>query len=272
MKQWIPFLTGLISMAVLLGGCGRAESEKPVVYSNLTEQSIRLDLETLMHMAGIADRKRAVFFDRVDRYNEAAGPSSLTKGFSPIENRQEIPQMEPESGRGYDSRMTAFSLAEDCLLEIPEQRVFLEDPLMAEELQALAADPSVDFSLHAFQGFYSAAAAEPELSREQKSKIWLADWESRGIVFRENPNLSLISVVRYLPEAGILYTDYAALLFPTPDGDLWLLEKPSFGAAYQLTAFSAQDQLCTYLLRLYGETAQRDGVWIFRDDRMLKLP
>ena len=63
----------------------------------------------------------------------------------------------------------------------------------------------------------------------------------------------MINVVFHMQEGerNLLYFGHSGILLPTPDGDLWFLEKLAFQKPYQVVRFQNRSQLVSYLMDLY---------------------
>ena len=256
------FALTLAALALLLTGCSAAEKPRVQIkptYSNLTEESVRLDLDSLMNSAGIPGYSRRVFFDHVDQINAVAGPERLTNGFTPVGEVLYDPyelQTDWETAypdfMGYNCRITAFSLY-GSFLGFPQEPMILGEEMTMFDQLALESDPSAGIALEGFRAFYATVPTELKQDRDFQAGVWLDSWQDRGIAFPENDKVSLISVVFHsdLDDPSTLFIGHTGLLFPTPDGELWFLEKLSFQEPYQLVVFGNRQQLSSYLMEKY---------------------
>ena len=248
----------LAALMLLTSGC---QSRKPVVYSNLTEDAIRYDLDSLLENAGVSDQQRFVFFSHVDQFNEAMNQEFLTQGFSPLGSipydsyavQDAWDQTHPDF-MGYNCRITAFTLYTGHFLKMPENPEILSEDMLIFDLAALEQDSSAfPAGVDRFRSFFSSVPTEN--TKDQKvhvSKI-LESWENRGITFVDDPDIRMINMVFHAQdgEENYLFIGHSGVLLPTPDGELWFLEKLAFQQPYQLVVFQNRKQLEDYLMEKY---------------------
>ena len=98
-------------------------------------------------------------------------------------------------------------------------------------------------------------------------------WQNRGIQFLNNDKISMINVLYHEQdgEKNYLHVAHSGVLLPTPDGELWFVEKLAFMEPYQLVRFSDRKQLKTYLMEKYdldqGQPTAKP--FILENDRLL---
>lgn len=257
-RYFLLFL--VILMMVLTVGCGAKQPDQPVLYSNLTEDTVRFDLDSLMRSAGISDHHRTVFFDHVDQINALLKPEQLTNGFSPLgEKKYDANALQSAwmasypDFLGYNCRITAFSLFAESFLAMPEDVKVLDDNMVLLDLEALQNDSSADISLQKYRAFYSNVPTEMTKDVSVHAKTLSQSWHDRGIEFIDDPAARLISVVFHAEgePQSYLFVAHAGILLPTPDGDLWFVEKLSFQEPYQVVQFQNREQLSQYLMKMY---------------------
>ena len=260
MKKQYFLLCLVFVITVLAVGCGAKQPEEPVLYSNLTEESVRFDLDSLMRSAGFSDHHRAVFFEHVDQINEIMKPEQLTHGFEALGEPKYDPYAVQDAWTakhpeflGYNCRITAFSLFAEHLLAMPEDVPVLDDNMILLDLDALQTDSSADIPLQKFRAFYSNVPTEMTKDVNVHAEALAKSWHDRGIEFIDDPAARLISVVFHAEgdPQSYLFIGHTGILLPTPDGDYWFMEKLSFQEPYQVVKFQNREQLSRYLMKKY---------------------
>ena len=255
------FLTGaamVICLGLLAAGCGREKA--PIRYSNLNDSSVRVDLNRLLHSAGIPSQNRAQLFDQADLFNACMEPEQLTQGFIPLGEPlydpyalQEVWEAEHPDFPGYNCRITAFGLLEDSVLKIPAELPVPDTPLLGLDLLALEENGAIDIRVDDFRNFYAQVPTEMTRDIRIHARNFLNSWKEKGITFRDNPAVRMINVVFHMEEDGenTLYVGHAGVLLPTPDGNLWFLEKLAFQEPFQVVELRNRRELQEYLMEKY---------------------
>ena len=276
-------LAGLLAAAAILtAGCGRAP-EAPAVYSNLTEDSIRYDLDSLLQTAGVPDASRSRFFKSVDQFNEIMSPAQLTEGFTafgetrydPYDLQERWMESYPDF-LGYNCRITAFSLFADPFLTIPVPEITPDTELMEFDLDSIGAAPGVfPGKERQFLSFYSPVPTEPTKDEKFHAEKVKNAWHDRGISFQDSENIRMINLFYHFQEGekNLLYAGHAGILLPTPDGDLWFVEKLAFQEPYQVVKFGSRKQLQDYLMEKYDldENQPTARPFILENDALMKV-
>lgn len=259
-------LAALLAL-LLLTGCGGTEikEETPtaetVEYSNLSGEESRAQVEELLSEAGIGAERQAQFFRHVDQINAILEPEERMDAFGRGSVKE--PLYDPYAlverwdaaypdFLGYNCRITAYSLFGD-FVEIPAEAECRTD-MLDFDLAALSADDSAfPGQERAFSALYSTVPTVDSRDPAVHAKTWLEDWQARGIRFTQDPKVRLISVVFHQKgtEGDYLFIGHAGLLFPRPDGELWLLEKLAFQEPYQCVKFPDRAALRDYLMGKY---------------------
>ena len=102
----------------------------------------------------------------------------------------------------------------------------------------------------------------------------LKSWQQRGIAFVDNPDIRMINVVFHSQEDAYnsLYIGHSGILLPTPDGELWFVEKLAFQEPYQVVVLQNRKQLQAYLMEKYdvdqGQPVAKP--FILENDELMK--
>lgn len=280
MKKMKLLLGVTLAVSLLAAGCGSKTPEKPAAYSNLNEESIRFDLDSLLATAGVSDQQRHVLFNHVDQINQQMNPAELTNGFEPVGAPKYDPYALQEKWMetypdflGYNCRITAFSLLPEGMVTMPEDVRPRNDLMLEFDLNALEYDNSAfPEKVNQFWNLFEVVPTEATKDVQVHANNVLNAWKERGITFTPNPNISLINVVFHYGDENILFVGHSGLLLPTPDGELWFLEKISFQEPYQLVKFQNRAELQSYLMNKYDldENQPTAKPFILENDAMMK--
>ena len=167
MKKRNLILGLALAAALLSAGCGKEET--PAVYSNLTEETIRYDLDSLLKTAGVGDAARAQLFAHADQINRVMTKDQLTDGFTPLGDPKYDPYQVQEQWMaeypdflGYNCRITAFSLFGENFLSLPEDERPSSTEMLQFDIEALNEDPSAfPGRERQFLDFYAIIPTEP---------------------------------------------------------------------------------------------------------------
>lgn len=291
MKKWTALLLAVLSLTLLLTGCGpkkdpsEAGDSQTVMYSNLNDQKSRDKLTELLDGAGISKERQEVFFAHLDQFNEAVPPEMLTEQMEQYD--PENPKYDPYDMQdkwverypmylGQNCRLTAYTLFGDQV-KVANKDLIRDNFVLLDE-DAIDTDPwqpesgEKSWWQEDFAKLYSSVPTEATKDVQVHLANLQKDWKERGITFADNDKVSLISVVFHDNLDGEnLFVGHAGLLFQ--DGDqLWLLEKLAFQEPYQLVRFASRDQLNEYLMTKYDlDQDQLMAVpFILENDQMME--
>ena len=261
MKKKHFFLAAVLAAGLVFSACTGAASQQPPVYSNLSEESIRYDLDSLLSTAGVPDSQRHVFFQHVDQFNAVMKPQELTQGFTPVGTEKYDPYQVQDAWMeaypdflGYNCRITAFSLYGDGFMTVPSDPKTTDPTMLEFDLGALQEDDSAfPGREQQFRTFFEAVPTDATKDVSVHAEKMLQAWQQRGISFREDPRIRMINVVFHMQEedSNLLYIGHSGILLPTPDGDLWFVEKLAFQEPYQVVKLQNRRQLQSYLMEKY---------------------
>ena len=255
----------LLSLSLVLTGCGKQEANRPwkntVVYSTLNDTESRDLLEHLLDMIPAEEVQRRVLFEHIDQINGFLKSEELTNGF------EELPITQSKYDRydlqarweekypdflGYNCRITAYSMGHG-LIHTQEETSVGEPNYIMMDLYSLEADPSAipnEKQMMEFQALYTGIKTENTQDTSIHVKHIQDDWKNRGISF-EDGRVSLISVFFHDQIDGdMLFVGHTGLLFEQEDG-LYFLEKLSFQEPYQLVKVESRGELSDYLMTKY---------------------
>ena len=272
------------AIALSLGGCGngsegdaeRPAEERPALtsieYSNLNDDASRQLLRGLLSGAGVSEGRIRGFFSRVDRFNESVSAEWLTGGFEkaePLYTKYDPYDMQDEWAEkngdfpGYNCRITAMGLFGDLVTAKENAEIDSGEDVLFMDEEALKADPEAlgGSSLAEFRALYSAMKAEDTTEAERHVKVVEKEWEYRGVAFRDNEKIRLITVFFHdkpTEEESILFVGHVGVLLTAEDGALYFVEKVAFQEPYRLLRFADRTELSDYLMGKYDVSWGQD--------------
>ena len=284
----------VILIASAFAGCG-ADSDSPderpgldkIEYTNLNDSVSQKLLEDMLSGAGVSGNRIQGFFNRVDSFNESVREEWLTAGFEkakPLDTKYAPYEMQDawmaKNGNfpGYNCRITAMELFGDFLSAGDSTPVDAagEDVLFMDE-ETLRTDPEAlgGSSLTDFRALYSAMRAEDTTDVQRHVQAVQEEWKSRGISFRENERIRLITVFFHdkpTEEESILFVGHVGVLLTADDGTLYFVEKVAFQEPYRLLRFADRTELSDYLMGKYdvswGQSTARP--FIMENDELME--
>lgn len=292
MKQTIRKLAVLLAVVFGLSGCGGdqpAAREEPflteIEYTNLADTETRELLREVMTDAGISGERQAVLFSHVDQFNAVAGEENLTKGFARAETAA-LPQYDPYQLQdlwtaeypdflGYNCRITAYSLMADFLQIAPDAGA--RDEMLMMDLLALKADDSAmdGDTADGFRALFSVVPAEGTQDIRTHVETVQQDWRERGIAFRDDEKVRMISVFFHEQVGDAAYElmiGHVGILFQKSENELYFVEKVAFQEPYQMVRFQSRRELNDYLMGKYdiswGQPVARP--FILENDQLLE--
>ena len=292
--------TAALALCTLLGvsvlaGCGRSgdfSELQPAVnkieYTNLNDSESRELLQELLSDAGVSDGRIQSFFRRVDRFHDSVKQEWLTDGFEEaglLYTKYDPYAMQDEwtakngTFPGYNCRITAMELFGDFLSAGDSTPVDAagEDVLFMDE-ETLRTDPEAlgGSSLTDFRALYSAMRAEDTTDVQHHVQAVQEEWKSRGISFRENERIRLITVFFHdkpTEEESILFVGHVGVLLTADDGTLYFVEKVAFQEPYRMRRFADRTALSDYLMGKYDTSWGQDTAspFIMENDKLMDI-
>ena len=242
-------ITALV-LCTLLGvsifaGCGVAE-QRPALdrieYTNLNDRASRELLQELLSDAGVSDGRIQGFFCRVDHFNDSVKQEWLTDGFEEaglLYTKYDPYTMQDEwtvkngTFPGYNCRITAMSLFGDFLSVSADSQIHAGEDVLFVDKETLKTDPDAlgGSSLADFCVLYSSMKTEHTTEIKRHVQAVQEEWASRGVIFRENERIRLITVFFHdkpTEEESLLFVGHVGVLLTAEDGTLYFVEKVAF--------------------------------------------
>lgn len=272
-------ITALV-LCTLLGvsifaGCGVAE-QRPALdrieYTNLNDRASRELLQELLSDAGVSDGRIQGFFCRVGHFNDSVKQEWLTDGFEEAEllyTKYDPYTMQDEwtakngTFPGYNCRITAMSLFGDFLSVSADSQIHAGEDVLFVDKETLKTDPDAlgGSSLADFCALYSSMKTEHTTEIKRHVQAVQEEWASRGVIFRENERIRLITVFFHdkpTEEESLLFVGHVGVLLTAEDGTLYFVEKVAFQEPYRMLRFADRTALSDYLMGKYDTSWGQD--------------
>ena len=290
-RQILPVIC-VILIASAFAGCG-ADADSPdkrpalekIEYTNLNDSVSRKLLEDMLSGAGVSGNRIQGFFNRVDSFNESMREEWLTTGFEEAEllyTKYDPYAMQDEwtakngTFPGYNCRITAMNLFGDFLSVSADSQINAGEDVLFVDEETLKADPDAlgGSSLADFRALYSSMKAEDTTEIRRHVQTVQEEWASRGVAFRENERIRLITVFFHdkpAEEESLLFVGHVGVLLTAEDGTLYFVEKVAFQEPYRLLRFADRTALSDYLMGKYDTSWGQDTAspFIMENDKLM---
>ena len=290
-RQILPVIC-VILIASAFTGCG-ADADSPdkrpalekIAYTNLNDSVSRKLLEDILSGAGVSGSRIQGFFNRVDSFNESMREEWLTTGFEEAEllyTKYDPYAMQDEwtakngTFPGYNCRITAMNLFGDFLSVSADSQINAGEDVLFVDEETLKTDPGAlgGSSLADFRALYSSMKAEDTTEIRRHVQTVQEEWASRGVAFRENERIRLITVFFHdkpTEEESLLFVGHAGVLLTAEDGTLYFAEKVAFQEPYRLLRFADRTALSDYLMGKYDTSWGQDTAspFIMENDQLM---
>ena len=290
-RQILPAIC-VILIASAFAGCG-ADADSPdkrpalekIEYTNLNDSVSRKLLEDIFSGAGVSGSRIQGFFNRVDSFNESMREEWLTTGFEEAEllyTKYDPYAMQDEwtakngTFPGYNCRITAMNLFGDFLSVSADSQINAGEDVLFVDEEALKTDPDAlgGSSLADFRALYSSMKAEDTTEIKRHVQTVQEEWTSRGVTFRENERIRLITVFFHdkpTEEESLLFVGHVGVLLTAEDGTLYFVEKVAFQEPYRLLRFADRTALSDYLMGKYDTSWGQDTAspFIMENDKLM---
>ena len=287
-------ITALV-LCTLLGvsifaGCGVAE-QRPALdrieYTNLNDRASRELLQELLSDAGVSDGRIQGFFCRVGHFNDSVKQEWLTDGFEEaglLYTKYDPYTMQDEwtakngTFPGYNCRITAMSLFGDFLSVSADSQIHAGEDVLFVDKETLKTDPDAlgGSSLADFCALYSSMKTEHTTEIKRHVQAVQEEWASRGVIFRENERIRLITVFFHdkpTEEESLLFVGHVGVLLTAEDGTLYFVEKVAFQEPYRMLRFVDRTALSDYLMGKYDTSWGQDTAspFIMENDKLMDV-
>ena len=278
----------VILIASAFAGCGAAEQRpalERIEYTNLNDSGSRELLKELLSDTGVSDGRIQGFFRRVDHFNDSVKQEWLTDGFEEAEllyTKYDPYAMQDEwtakngTFPGYNCRITAMNLFGDFLSVSADSQINAGEDVLFVDEETLKTDPDAlgGSSLADFRALYSSMKAEDTTEIKRHVQTVQEEWASRGVTFRENERIRLITVFFHdkpTEEESLLFAGHVGVLLTAKDGTLYFVEKVAFQEPYRMLRFADRTALSDYLMGKYDTSWGQDTAspFIMENDELM---
>ena len=177
---------------------------------------------------------------------------------------------------GYNCRITAMSLFGDFLSVSADSQINAGEDVLFVDEETLKTDPDAlgGSSLADFRALYSSMKAEDTTEIKRHVQTVQEEWASRGVTFRENERIRLITVFFHdkpTEEESLLFVGHVGVLLTAEDGALYFVEKVAFQEPYRLLRFADRTALSDYLMGKYDTSWGQDTTspFIMENDKLM---
>lgn len=177
---------------------------------------------------------------------------------------------------GYNCRITAMSLFGDFLSVSADFQINADEDVLFVDEEALKTDPDAlgGSSLADFRALYSSMKAEDTTEIKRHVQTVQEEWASRGVAFRENERIRLITVFFHdkpTEEESLLFVGHVGVLLTAEDGTLYFVEKVAFQEPYRMLRFADRTALSDYLMGKYDTSWGQDTAspFIMENDKLM---
>ena len=143
--------------------------------------------------------------------------------------------------------------------------------------ETLKADPKAlgGSSLNDFRALYASMKAEDTTEIKRHVQAIQEEWASRGVIFRENERIRLITVFFHdkpTEEGSLLFVGHVGVLLCAEDGTLYFIKKVAFQEPYRLLRFTDRTALSDYLMGKYDISWGQDTArpFIMENDTLME--
>ena len=177
---------------------------------------------------------------------------------------------------GYNCRITAMNLFGDFLSVSADSQINAGEDVLFVDEEALKTDPDAlgGSSLADFRALYSSMKAEDTTEIKRHVQTVQEEWASRGVTFRENERIRLITVFFHdkpTEEESLLFVGHVGVLLTAEDGTLYFVEKVAFQEPYRMLRFADRTALSDYLMGKYDTSWGQDTAspFIMENDKLM---
>ena len=162
-----------------------------------------------------------------------------------------------------------LSVSADSQINAGEDVLFVDEETLKTDPDALGGSSLADF-----RALYSSVKAEDTTEIKRHVQTVQEEWASRGVTFRENERIRLITVFFHdkpTEEESLLFVGHVGVLLTAEDGALYFVEKVAFQEPYRLLRFADRTALSDYLMGKYDTSWGQDTAspFIMENDELM---
>ena len=162
-----------------------------------------------------------------------------------------------------------LSVSADSQINAGEDVLFVDEETLKTDPDALGGSSLADF-----RALYSSMKAEDTTDIKRHVQTVQEEWASRGVTFRENERIRLITVFFHdkpTEEESLLFVGHVGVLLTAEDGTLYFVEKVAFQEPYRMLRFADRTALSDYLMGKYDTSWGQDTAssFIMENDELM---
>ena len=162
-----------------------------------------------------------------------------------------------------------LSVSADSQINAGEDVLFVDEETLKTDPDALGGSSLADF-----RALYSSMKAEDTTEIKRHVQTAQEEWASRGVTFRENERIHLITVFFHdkpTEEESLLFVGHVGVLLTAEDGTLHFVEKVAFQEPYRMLRFADRTALSDYLMGKYDTSWGQDmaSPFIMENDKLM---
>lgn len=274
-RKWYINLVALVVLGGSLVGCDTtASTQKPMeqtvttetvsqgkqwLYSNLMSEGVQEEVKERLLQAGINDENVNIFLEWVNAYNTQVEEKDILKGEYGLSDSAEINyddvylrldenQDEYYTRMDTNCRLTAALLMND-LIEVGIYNEEADNYLMFD-MDAIDYDAKYEMIKENRQKFvtvFNPVTVQEGTDFASHIEQIQSEWQKRGITFNESAKASLVTLFLHDPYENKRFVGHVGVLVEDEEGFV-LVEKYASVLPYQVTKFSSEQEVKTYLL------------------------
>lgn len=257
---------------------------KTITYSNLTDETSRKLLRSLLNENGIEASRIDALLDRVDKFNGSVKSKWLTNGFETIgatKTKYDVYDMQDEFAAkngnfmGYNCRLTAFGLMSSYIKTGKNLPATQGKEFLFMDLDTIKADATTlcGDRKERFCAMFAPVKAADSTSVSKQAAALKKGWKARGIHFADS-KAHMISVIfhdKYSKTDNTLSVGHVGVMLPSKDGNIYFIEKVAFQEPYRLIQFKNRQEIKDYLMQKYDNSWGQDTAhpFIMENDKQL---
>ena len=162
-----------------------------------------------------------------------------------------------------------LSVSADSQIHAGEDVLFVDKETLKTDPDALGGSSLADFC-----ALYSSMKTEHTTEIKRHVQAVQEEWASRGVIFRENERIRLITVFFHdkpTEEESLLFVGHVGVLLTAEDGTLYFVEKVAFQEPYRMLRFADRTALSDYLMGKYDTSWGQDTAspFIMENDELM---
>ena len=242
------------------------QKKEQIKYSNLVDDKTQKEVEQILLKLGVSEQSVDTFIEWVKDFNSKVGrPMAFKEGFTGSDAAQvDYGDVILDTGNSdsdnlqmdTNCRLAAYLLFRDFVNT--DTKIDEPDNYLMFDIEAINTDDKYKFIKEEpdkFNAIFNPVLVDKGTDVSKHEKQIQEEWQKRGISFKENTDISLITVFMHDPYENKRFVGHTGVLIKEND-DLLFIEKYGPYLPYQCTKFSSEQEVVDYLLSrkdFYGD-------------------